>query len=63
MMAVKCGRGQAIWTEGAGPGLISKLLALCPCHAPMQAAVVSSVAFTLGAIIPLLAGAFIGDWE
>ncbi len=29
---------------------------------PMQAAVVSGLAFTAGAAFPLLAGAFIQDW-
>lgn len=30
---------------------------------PLQAAVVSSAAFTMGALIPLLAGAFLSNWE
>jgi len=30
---------------------------------PMQAAVVSCAAFTLGALVPLLAGAFLADWQ
>ena len=30
---------------------------------PLQAALVSCLAFTMGAAIPLLAGAFIQDWR
>lgn len=52
------GAGRRVGTDPSSARLMMGMLAV---HS--QAAVVSSAAFTMGALIPLLAGAFLSNWE
>lgn len=43
--------------------LCNSLMPCLLCHCKLQAALVSCIAFTLGAIIPILSGGFIADYK